>query len=125
MHNLIGISGILLQQNKLIRIFSAKLSAVEQSYSIIERETSAIVKLMLSFRCLPYNSRVHVFTDNANITHIIAVKTSRTQRRFLLISEFKFTLNYVKGSRNFSADHFSRINQKSICSRKLSSNIQI
>ena len=106
--SLINISGVLLQNNKLIRLFSSKLTAIEQRYSEIERETLATVKSVLAFRCWIYNSRVHIFTDNRNLTYSTALKTSRTQRRFLLLSEFSFTLNYVKGAKNAAADYFSR-----------------
>ena len=49
-----------------------------------------------------------MFTDNSNITHQTTLKTSRTQRWFLLLWEFEFTLNYINGCKNAATDYFSR-----------------
>ena len=49
-----------------------------------------------------------MFTNNSNITHQTDLKTSRTQRWFLLLSKFEFTVNYINGCKNAAVDYFSR-----------------
>ena len=104
-----GISGVLLQQNALIRVFSAKLSPVEQRYSAVERECLAIIKAMLNFRTLVYNARTYIYTDNRNITFQKPLKNSRLQRWTLILPEFSFFLIHIEGKSNQPADFMSRL----------------
>ena len=93
----IGISALLVQNNGLVRLFSAKLSNSERGYSAIEREMLAIIKGMLSFRKLIWNAKTYIYTDNANITYSSPIFNSRIQRWKLCLQEFKFTLIHIEG----------------------------
>ena len=104
-----SIVGVLTQGSNLIRLFNAKLSSIEKRYSAIEKETIAIVKNVLSFRCLLANATVYVFTDNKNITGNTSSLTSRTQRWKLVLSEFDLRLVYKPGKDNKAADFLSRL----------------
>ena len=115
--SLVGISGILIQENKLIRIYSAKLSPTEKRYSAIEREMLAIIKSMLAFRNYIFNCRTIVFTDNANITHETRLGTSRIQRWKLILTEFDLVLVHVKGENNSGADFISRAFTKNLMTK--------
>ena len=107
-----GISGVLTQNQKLIRLFSAKLSGPELRYSAIEKEALAVVKSMLSFRNLVANSRTYIMTDNRNLTHDSCPMNTRTQRWKLVLSEFKIVLVHKSGLANTAADFLSRTHER-------------
>ena len=75
-----GISGILVQNNKLIRVYSSKLSEIESIYTRVERELLAIIKAMFHFRLFLPNTKVYIHTDNKNITYIKTCGNKRSQR---------------------------------------------
>ena len=102
-------SGVLTQGSKLIKLYSAKLTPIEERYSAIEKETLTIIKSMLSFRTLIGNSKTYMFTDNRNLTSNTSAIKSRSQRWKLVLSEFDFQLTFKPGSSNTAADFLSRM----------------
>ena len=111
----LGIASVLIQNSKLIRLFSAKLNSTEQKYSAIELEALAIVKSILSFRCLLANTKAYVNTDNLNLTKNTNSLTLRTKRLKLVFSEFDVRLVYKPGLRNQAADLLSRLKHREFC----------
>ena len=103
-----GISGVLLQENNLIRLFSRKFSDVQTRYSIVEKECLAVVESLTRFRELIRQSHVDIFTDNKNITFDTLKDSNKVQRWKTLISEFDHTLNHIAGDTNRGADWLSR-----------------
>ena len=104
-----GIGGVLSQKGKVIRFFSAKLTESEKNYTTMEREMLAVIKSLLNFKVIIYNSFINVWTDNANLLHDTPVQNNRVQRWKIVLSEFNIKLNFIKGSNNSGADYLSRI----------------
>lgn len=53
-----GFGAILKQDNKILGFFSSKFNKTEENYSIVEKETLAIVKSILHFKNLIFNRKV-------------------------------------------------------------------
>lgn len=103
-----GISCVLTQKNGTIAIFSAKSHNSERNCSIVEQECLALVKGILVFKPIIYNSKIVIHTDNLNLTHIKDIRTSRYQRWKLILEEFDYTIEHIQGDENTAADYFSR-----------------
>eukprot|EP00477_Mikrocytos_mackini_P000180 GAHX01000190.1.p1 GENE.GAHX01000190.1~~GAHX01000190.1.p1 ORF type:complete len:526 (+),score=71.90 GAHX01000190.1:1842-3419(+) len=103
-----AIGAALLQNNKPIGFFSAKLSTTEQRYSIVEKETYAILRALRHFKTLVFNSLVHIETDNANLIFNSNL-SKRINRWKLEIEELTYTLTHLKGENNLLADTLSRL----------------
>lgn len=104
----LGISGILTQKEKLVGIFSRQLSDVQRRYTIVERETLAIVKSLKHFKNIIFDSHVTIFTDSANQLFIGDSQFQRHQRWRLLLEEFNYSLQHIAGKSNTAADFLSR-----------------
>ena len=104
-----GLSGVLIQGTRLIRIYSAKLTDVEERYSAIEKEMLAIVKSLISFRCIVLNTKVYIHSDNANLQYDSSIMNSRIQRWKMILSDFEFIIVHISGKDNLAADFISRI----------------
>ncbi|KAF9761110.1 Transposon Tf2-6 polyprotein [Nosema granulosis] len=59
----IGLGGILLQENKIVGIFSYKLHGAEKNYTTTEKELLSIFKTLQHFRTMILGSKVTVKTD--------------------------------------------------------------
>lgn len=105
-----GIGAVLLQENKIIGIFSAKLNSAQRNYTVSEKELLAIIEALRHFKPIIYNSKITVRTDHANTLFNTNAENSRIQRWKLLLEEFNIDLKHIKGTENNIADHLSRIN---------------
>ena len=104
----IGVSGILTQQDKLIRLYSKKLNATEQKYTVVEKEIYAIVLALKEFRNLIHGSEIEVKTDNRNICFDSNPLSSRAQRWKTSIQEFNCQFTHTSGKTNTAPDFLSR-----------------
>ena len=104
----ISISAILKQENKLIGIYNKKLSDIQRKYTVVEREALAIIKGLEHFKTIIYNSKINIFTDSANQLFIGDSEKQRNQRWKLLLEEYNYSLNYIKGVSNVGADFLSK-----------------
>ncbi|KAF9761098.1 Retrovirus-related Pol polyprotein from transposon 17.6 [Nosema granulosis] len=104
----IGLGATLTQENNLIGLYSYKLTQTQQRYTVMEKELLAIIKALQHFKNIIFNSQILIKTDNANITFLKDSTNSRVQRWRLLLEEFDYTLEHIKGTTNTAADHFSR-----------------
>lgn len=104
----IGIGSILKQKDKCIGMYSYKLKKSELNYSVVEKETLAIVKSVQHFRNIIFNARVVVKTDCANSIFSQPL-TSRIQRWKYQLAEYDLILTYHKGKENTVADGLSRL----------------
>ena len=84
----IRIAGILIQDQNVIRLFSAKLSDTERGYTTMENELLAVIALIKDFRRIIQRSKITMFTDNCNLTRYIPAINCRVQRWKLLLEEF-------------------------------------
>ncbi|WP_438544757.1 reverse transcriptase domain-containing protein [Clostridium sp.] len=104
----LGLGAALVQENKLIGLYSHKFTKTERRYTIMEKELLAIIKAITHFKNIIFNSPIIIRTDNANITYLKDSNNSRVQRWRLLLEEFDYKITYIKGTTNKAADHISR-----------------
>ena len=102
-----AIGAVLLQGNKLIGFYSYKLKGSEINYNTIEKETFALVKSLLYFKNIIYNSKVTIKTDNMNL---LAQKpaTNRINRLKLILEELDVELQHILDTENVLANYLSR-----------------
>ncbi|ORD99984.1 POL3 [Hepatospora eriocheir] len=74
------IGGILLQENRIVKIFSHKLSHYQRKYNIMEKELLAIILSLKDFRNIILCYKIKLHTDNKNITYLGKGDTKRLQR---------------------------------------------
>ncbi|KAG0436609.1 Transposon Tf2-11 polyprotein [Dictyocoela muelleri] len=77
------------QENKIVDIYSKKFNEHEIKYSNTEKEALAIIKSLLHFRYLIYNSKIIIFTDNKNLLFQDAL-SQRINRLKLILEEFDY-----------------------------------
>ena len=104
----IGISAILLQKNKIVRLYSKKLLPAEKNYTVVEREALAIIEGLKHFRNIIYNNKINIYTDNKNFTFDSLTRNSRAQRWKVSLSDFNYTMHHIVGKENTGADFLSR-----------------
>lgn len=90
---------------------SRKLLPREARYSTIEREGLALVWAIQKFHVFLYGKCFLLQTDHEPISYINSAKhvNNRVLRWSLLIIEYDFTTEYIKGSDNIGADYLSRV----------------
>ena len=93
-----------------IAFFSSKLTSPEKNYSIMEKETLAIIRSLKFFRPELLGIEFTIFTDNSAVSSIlnIPMPTGRLARWIFMLSEFKFQIFHRKGKQNVVADFLSR-----------------
>ena len=110
----IGIGGVLLQRHgehlQPCLFASRKLLPQETRYSVIERECLALIWTLSKFARYLLGKRFLLMTDHRPLTHIGKEKSinSRVCRWSLLLQEFDFQVDFIKGSENIIADYLSR-----------------
>ena len=102
-----GISGILSQKEKLIRLFSRKLSDRERLLSVCDKERLAISKSLEKCKALIGNNKVFILSDNKNLT-FINKDSPRTRTFKYFLSQFKFEISHIPNKENLAADYLSR-----------------
>lgn len=90
---------------------SRKLVPREVCYSTIERECLALVWGVQKFNMYLYGRPFVVQTDHQPLRYIQQAKqlNSRVLRWSLLLQEYQFTVEHIKGSENVGADYLSRV----------------
>ncbi|XP_075723228.1 uncharacterized protein LOC142765681 [Rhipicephalus microplus] len=90
---------------------SRKLLPRESSYSTIERECLALVWGIQKFNIYLYGVPFLVQTDHQPLQYIKQAKQldSRVLRWSLLLQEYQFRVEHIKGSENVGADYLSRV----------------
>ena len=110
----IGIGGVLLQQHgehlQPCLYASRKLLPQETRYSVIERECLALIWTLNKFARYLLGNEFVLMTDHRPLIHIGRQKSvnSRVCRWSLLLQQFDFKIQFIKGSENFVADYLSR-----------------
>ena len=104
---------------------SRTLNKAEINYSTIEKELLSIVFAVKHFRPYLYARKFQIFTDHRPLVYLFGMKnpSSRLTKFRLILEEFDFVINYVKGKENTTADALSRIKIESEDLRNLSGNI--
>lgn len=104
-----AIGGILKQDNKLLGLFSKKLTKTQERYTVSEKELLAVVESLKHFKDTIFLSKIKVETDHKNLLYNPPIETSRVQRWKLILNEYNLDWNYIKGENNIMADTLSRI----------------
>uniref|UniRef100_A0A131XKF8 RNA-directed DNA polymerase n=1 Tax=Hyalomma excavatum TaxID=257692 RepID=A0A131XKF8_9ACAR len=90
---------------------SRKLLPRETRYSTVEREGLALVWAVQKFHIYLFGKQFVLQSDHQPLTYINAAKhtNSRILRWSLILMEYDFTVEYIKGSDNVGADYMSRV----------------
>ena len=89
---------------------SAQYNSAEKNYPVHERELLAIVRALKKWRVYLLGTHFEVYTDHKTLKYIETQKDlSRRQARWAeFLSQYDYTLNYLKGEDNTVADALSR-----------------
>ena len=102
-----GISGVLLQDGNLVRLFSRKLRDSVNDYIVVQKKELAIVASLKNFREIVGTTLMRIKTDNKNITFLEG-STSRQRKLRSQLANFNVKLSHVAGSDNKAAVFLSR-----------------
>ena len=113
----VAAGGVLLQEYDQIlypvAYFSRKYDNHQLNYSIVEKEALSLVLCLNHFEVYVKFSPfvTEIFTDNNPLTFINKCKQNnkRILRWSLLIQEYNFKINHIKGKTNVIADTLSRL----------------
>lgn len=112
-----AISAVLLQKfnNDLLPIsyFSKSLNKAEQNYPAIKLELMAITKGIQAFKYYLYNRHFIILSDSQPLKYYKKTQSPADliTRWLLLISEYSFTFEHIKGTNNVLSDYLSRLNE--------------
>ncbi|KAL4313522.1 hypothetical protein GQ457_01G002970 [Hibiscus cannabinus] len=103
----VAIGGVLMQEGHPVAFESRKLNETERRYTVHEKEMTAVVHCLRTWRHHVLGSRFVVYTDN--VANVLGSKLSPKQARWQeFLAEFDFTMEYKPGKVNFVADALSR-----------------
>lgn len=116
----IGCGAVLSQMNNgndlPVHFASKSFSIAEKKKPIIELELLAIYFAIKTFRPYVYGTEFTVRTDHRPLIYLFNIKdpSSKLTRIRLELSEYNFTIEYIKGTKNVAADALSRISFEEI-----------
>lgn len=108
----VAIGAVLSNSNDLPVAYSSRpLSKAEKNYAIIELELLAIVWAVQHFRPYLFGRKFEILTDHRPLVYLFGMRdpSSRLLKFRLKLEDFDFTIRYVKGTDNVTADALSRI----------------
>ena len=93
-----------------IAFASRKLNSAELNYATVEKECLALVWAIQKFQMYLYGKHFTVQTDHQPLTFLASSKqlNARLMRWTLLLQQYSFTVEYIKGTINHMADFLSR-----------------
>ncbi|RVW12104.1 Transposon Tf2-8 polyprotein [Vitis vinifera] len=105
-----AIGGVLMQDRHSIAFESRKLNDTERRYTVQEKEMTAIIHCLRTWRHYLLGSHFIVKTDNVTTSYFqTQKKLSPKQARWQdFLAEFDYTLEYKPGTANHVADALSR-----------------
>lgn len=110
-----GIGAVLLQENHPIAFFSKKLGPRRRVVSTHHKELCAIVEAVQKWRQYLLGREFVIRSDQKSLKELLlqVVQTPDQQLYVLKLMEYKFTIEYKKGSLNKVADALSRREEES------------
>lgn len=123
-----AIGAILSNKNgRPVAFTSRTLNKAESNYPVIEKELLAIVWAVKHFRPYLYGQKFLVRTDHKPLIYLFGMKdpSSRLMKFRLVLEEYNFDVEYVKGSDNAAADALSRICLTSQELKDINNNIHV
>ncbi len=103
-----GLDSILIQENRIVSVFSKRFNSAQMNYTVTEKEALAIIESLKHFRTIILNTDLTIHTDHSNFKFLGSSKIQRIQRWALIIEEFSPKILYIKGQDNSGADFLSR-----------------
>ncbi len=104
------LGAIVTQHNKLLALFSRKLSPAQEKYNVTKQELLAIVETLKEFKVMLWGQTLTVYTDHKNLMQdALGLASDRVYRWRLLLEEYGPTIVYIKGIQNTVADAISRL----------------
>lgn len=82
-----SIGSILIQDSKLIGLYSYKIKCSELNYTVAEKETYVILKSLKYFNTIVFGESITCYTDNKNSLNDVEI-TKILNRWKLLLSEY-------------------------------------
>ncbi|KAG0435159.1 Retrovirus-related Pol polyprotein from transposon 17.6, partial [Dictyocoela muelleri] len=89
-----GIGGVIYQDHGILGFYSYKLSESELNYSVVEKESYAIYKMIIKYKTLLFNGQLIVRTDNRNILFKPKESSSKIHRWLEVLNEFSITYEF-------------------------------
>lgn len=124
----VALGAILCNDNdRPVSYASRSLNPAEKNYSTIEKELLAIVWAVKKFRPYLYGRKFKIFTDHRPLIYLFGMKnpSSRLTKFRLILEEYDFTVEYIKGKNNILADSLSRITLDSQNLKDLANNDKV
>lgn len=107
-----AIGAVMMNKNmRPVAFASRSLNKAEKNYPTIEKELLAIVWAVKHFRPYLYGKEFKIQTDHRPLVYLFNMRdpSSRLMKFRLLLEEYNFSIEYVKGTGNAAADALSRI----------------
>lgn len=97
--------------NRPIAYASRSLNKAEKNYPTIEKELLAIVWAVKYFRPYLYGRNFKIVTDHKPLVYLFNMKdpSSRLLKFRLVLEEYDYIIDYIKGRENAAADALSRL----------------
>ena len=98
---------------KVIAYGSNTFSSCQRNYSATEKELQALRMGVKAFKDFIGQEEIIIRTDHQALIYLMNMSlcNSRMARTLIDLSEFKFTIEYIKGTLNECADGLSRLNK--------------
>nr|GEV12883.1 reverse transcriptase domain-containing protein [Tanacetum cinerariifolium] len=94
-----------------IHYASKTMTQAESNYTTTEKEMLAVVYAFEKFRSYLIMNKSIVYTDHSALKYIFSKKDAKARllRWILLLQEFDFKVIDTKGTKNYTVDHLSRL----------------
>ena len=92
-----------------IAFISKSLNKSQRKWSTPEKECFAIFYALSKLEHLLLDREFIIHTDHVNLTFLKESKNARVNRWKLALQEYKYTIEFIKGSDNVIADSLSRL----------------
>jgi hypothetical protein len=105
----IGLGGVLVQERKLLHIFSEKLSSPVLNYSTYDKELYALVRCLETWQHYLWPKEFVIHSDHESLKHIRSQgKLNRRHTKWVeFIESFPYVVNHKKEKENVIADALS------------------
>jgi hypothetical protein len=93
-----------------IAFSSAKLTQTQRNYSVIERESYAVIHALNKFDHLIHNTDIVLYVDHNPLTYITqcAPSSPKLMRWALSLTRYRIKIHHLGGKNNIVADYLSR-----------------